>query len=136
MKLAILAIATTVALAAVTLGPAVEAADIARDTRQALDTAITSTDTALTPKVKSLISIAVSAQAPCRPCVVEGKRAALAAGATELEIEEAVIQSGLTRQWGTIVIGLEPPMKPREDDVVWRHRSSPQRLIRARSRYN
>lgn len=66
-----------------------------------------SEDTALSPKVKSLINIAVGAQIPCRYCVFADTEAARAAGATEEEIKEAVAQAGLTRHWSTILNGLQ-----------------------------
>ena len=66
-----------------------------------------SEDTALSPKVKSLINIAVGAQIPCRYCVFADTDAARAAGATEQEIKEAVAQAGLTRHWSTILNGLQ-----------------------------
>lgn len=66
-----------------------------------------SDQTALSPKIKSLINIAVGAQIPCRYCVYADTQAALAAGATEEEIKEAVGQAALTRHWSTILNGLQ-----------------------------
>ena len=64
-------------------------------------------DTALSPKVKSLINVAVGAQIPCRYCVFADTEAARAAGATEREIKEAVAQAALTRHWSTILNGFQ-----------------------------
>lgn len=66
-----------------------------------------SQDTALSPKVKSLINIAVGAQIPCQYCVFADTQAAIAAGATEDEIKEAVGQAALTRHWSTVLNGLQ-----------------------------
>lgn len=63
--------------------------------------------TALSPKVKSLINVAVGAQIPCRYCVFADTEAARAAGASEAEIKEAVGQAALTRHWSTILNGLQ-----------------------------
>lgn len=66
-----------------------------------------SQETELSPKVKSLINIAVAAQIPCSYCVFADTQAARAAGATEGEIKEAVAQAALTRHWSTILNGLQ-----------------------------
>ncbi|TYC54099.1 carboxymuconolactone decarboxylase family protein [Rhodobacterales bacterium] len=66
-----------------------------------------SDQTALSPKVKSLINVAVAAQIPCRYCVYADTQAARAAGATDAEIKEAVGQAALTRHWSTILNGLQ-----------------------------
>lgn len=66
-----------------------------------------SPDTALSPKEKSLISLAVAAQIPCQYCVWADTRDAKAAGATDQEIAEAVTMSALTRHWSTIFNGLQ-----------------------------
>ena len=65
-----------------------------------------SDDTALSPKVKSLISLAVSAQIPCDYCVWSDTRKAREAGATDQEIAEAVAMSALTRHWSTFLNGM------------------------------
>jgi AhpD family alkylhydroperoxidase len=63
--------------------------------------------TALSPKVKSLISLAVAAQIPCQYCIWADTRDAKAAGASDEEIGEAVAMAGLTRNWSTIFNGLQ-----------------------------
>jgi AhpD family alkylhydroperoxidase len=65
-----------------------------------------SDDTALSPKVKSLISLAVSAQIPCHYCVWSDTKAARDAGATDEEIAEAVAMAALTRHWSTFLNGM------------------------------
>lgn len=63
--------------------------------------------TALSPKVKSLISLAVSAQIPCQYCVWSDTQNAKRAGASDEEIQEAVAVSALTRHWSTVFNGLQ-----------------------------
>ncbi|MGX9145469.1 carboxymuconolactone decarboxylase family protein [Mesorhizobium sp. 128a] len=63
--------------------------------------------TALPPKVKSLISLAVAAQIPCNYCVWSDTRDAKRAGATDEEIQEAVAMAALTRHWSTIFNGMQ-----------------------------
>ena len=53
--------------------------------------------TALPPKVKSLISLAVAAQIPCSYCIWSDTENAKHAGATDEEIQEAVAMAALTR---------------------------------------
>ncbi|MDX8466350.1 carboxymuconolactone decarboxylase family protein [Mesorhizobium sp. VK23B] len=63
--------------------------------------------TALSPKVKSLISLAVAAQIPCNYCVWSDTENAKRAGATDEEIQEAVAMAALTRHWSTIFNGMQ-----------------------------
>jgi len=63
--------------------------------------------TALSPKVKALISLAVAAQIPCQYCIWADTNDARRAGATEEEIGEAVAMSALTRHWSTLFNGLQ-----------------------------
>ena len=63
--------------------------------------------TALPPKVKSLISLAVAAQIPCEYCIYADTISAKNAGATDEEIAEAVGMAALTRHWSTIFNGLQ-----------------------------
>lgn len=69
-----------------------------------------SDQTALSPKVKSLISLAVAAQIPCDYCIWSDTNSARAAGATDEEIAEAVTMAALTRHWSTIFNGLQVDM--------------------------
>jgi len=64
-------------------------------------------DTALSPKEKELIGLAVAAQIPCQYCIYFHTRSARAAGASEEEIREAVAMSANTRFWSTILNGTE-----------------------------
>jgi AhpD family alkylhydroperoxidase len=63
--------------------------------------------TALPGKTKSLISLAVAAQIPCRYCVIADTQFAKLEGATDQEIAEAVTMAGVARNFGTLVDGLE-----------------------------
>ncbi|MCO6404846.1 carboxymuconolactone decarboxylase family protein [Aurantimonas endophytica] len=66
-----------------------------------------SDETALPPKAKALISLAVSAQIPCQYCIWEDTESAKRAGATEDEINEAIAISALTRHWSTVFNGMQ-----------------------------
>ena len=66
-----------------------------------------SDNTALPPKMKALISLAVAAQIPCTYCIWSDTQDARRAGATEEEIREAVAIAGLTRQTSTIFNGMQ-----------------------------
>ena len=66
-----------------------------------------SDDTALPPKVKALISLAVAAQIPCSYCIWADTMSARAAGATDEEIAEAVAMAALTRHWSTFLQGMQ-----------------------------
>jgi AhpD family alkylhydroperoxidase len=62
--------------------------------------------TALSPKLKELIGLAVSAQVPCDYCIYFHTEAAKAAGATDDEINHALAEAALTRHWSTFLNGL------------------------------
>lgn len=64
-------------------------------------------DTALDPKTKALISLAVAAQIPCNYCIFSDTLDARRAGASDQEIAEAVAQAGLTRNVSTILQGMQ-----------------------------
>jgi AhpD family alkylhydroperoxidase len=64
-------------------------------------------DTALDLRTKALISLAVAAQIPCQYCIWSDTRDALAAGATEEQVREAVAIAALTRHWSTIFNGFQ-----------------------------
>lgn len=63
--------------------------------------------TALPPKTKALISLAVAAQIPCEYCIYADTESAKRFGATDDEIAEAVGMAALTRHWSTIFNGLQ-----------------------------
>jgi AhpD family alkylhydroperoxidase len=62
---------------------------------------------ALPGKYKSLISLAVASQIPCRYCVVADTEFAKLDGATDREIREAVTMAGMARHFGTLLEGLQ-----------------------------
>jgi AhpD family alkylhydroperoxidase len=62
-------------------------------------------NTALQPKVKELIGLAVAAQVPCRYCIVAHTEFAKLGGATEAEVGEAVTMAAITRHWSTFLNG-------------------------------
>ncbi len=62
---------------------------------------------ALPGKTKSLISLAVAAQVPCRYCVVADTEFAKLEGATAREIGEAVTMGALARSFGALIDGLQ-----------------------------
>lgn len=62
--------------------------------------------TAITPKMKQLIGLAVSAQVPCAYCVYFHTAVAKAYGATEDEIKEAVAMAAISRHWSTVLNGM------------------------------
>jgi AhpD family alkylhydroperoxidase len=66
-----------------------------------------SQDTALSPKVKALIELAVVAQIPCEYCIWADTEAARAAGASDEEIREAVAVAATGRYWSTMLNGLQ-----------------------------
>jgi AhpD family alkylhydroperoxidase len=62
---------------------------------------------AIPPKYKELIGLAVSAQIPCRYCVYFHTKAAGLGGATERETKEAVVMAAIVRQWSTVLNGMQ-----------------------------
>jgi AhpD family alkylhydroperoxidase len=62
-------------------------------------------NTALSPKQKALISLAVASQVPSEPCIVADTEFAKLAGASEREIAEAVGMAALTRNLSTMING-------------------------------
>ena len=74
-------------------------------------------ETAIEGKYKSLISLAVSSQIPCRYCLAVDTAFAKLDGATDREVHEAVIMAGLARYWGTLIDGLDIDDKEFRRDV-------------------
>ncbi len=66
-----------------------------------------SKDTALSPKVKALIELAVVAQIPCQYCIWADTAAAKAEGASDEEIREAVAVAATGRYWSTMLNGMQ-----------------------------
>lgn len=60
---------------------------------------------AIDAKTMQLIGLAVAAQIPCQFCTYYHRKAALALGATEQEIAEAVAIAGYVRNWSTVLYG-------------------------------
>ena len=73
--------------------------------------------TALPPKTKALIALAVAAQIPCDYCIYADTLGAKRAGATDEEIAEAVGMAALTRHWSTVFHGLQIDMAQFRKDV-------------------
>lgn len=76
-----------------------------------------SATTALTPKVKELLGLAVASQIPCSYCAEFHSEAAKFNGATAAEVKEAVAIAGLTRHWSTYLNGLQPDKATFRADV-------------------
>ncbi|MBX7138194.1 MAG: carboxymuconolactone decarboxylase family protein [Oligoflexia bacterium] len=63
--------------------------------------------TAIPPKYKDLITLAVSAQIPCSYCVYFDTQTARLDGATEEEINEAIGMAAMSRHWSTVLNGMQ-----------------------------
>ena len=74
-------------------------------------------NTVLSPKVKQLIGLAVSAQVPCAYCVYFHTQVAKAYGATPEEIKEAVALAAVSRHWSTVLNGMAIDMTSFRNDV-------------------
>jgi AhpD family alkylhydroperoxidase len=68
-------------------------------------------NTTLSPKIKQLIGLAVSAQVPCAYCVYFHTEVAKAYGATPDEIKEAVALAAVSRHWSTVLNGMAIDMQ-------------------------
>lgn len=58
-------------------------------------------------KARELISLGIAAQIPCSYCAYAHTSKARAAGASEAEIREAVAAAATTRQWSTVLNGMQ-----------------------------
>lgn len=63
--------------------------------------------TALNGRTKELVGLGVSAQIPCRYCIVAHTDFAKLNGASEAEIGEAIAMAAITRHWSTYLNGLQ-----------------------------
>lgn len=72
---------------------------------------------ALPPKYRELTGLAVAAQIPCRYCVIAHTRVARLFGASDAEIAETVALAGMTRQWSTVLNGLQIDERRHRRDV-------------------
>ncbi|HEX2675781.1 MAG TPA: carboxymuconolactone decarboxylase family protein [Polyangiales bacterium] len=66
--------------------------------------------TALPPKIKEMIGLAVAAQIPCHYCTYAHTEFAKLFGATDTERGEAVMEAALTRHWSTWLQGKQTDM--------------------------
>ncbi|HEY0709922.1 MAG TPA: carboxymuconolactone decarboxylase family protein [Polyangia bacterium] len=64
-------------------------------------------NTVLPGKQKELVGLAVSAQVPCRYCIVAHTEFAKLNGATDAEVGEAVAMAAITRHWSTYLNGIQ-----------------------------
>lgn len=74
-------------------------------------------DTALGSKEKALIGLAVAAQIPCEYCIYAYTQGALAFGATEQEIGEALAMAAYTRMGSTMLNGLAADFEQFKADI-------------------
>lgn len=66
-----------------------------------------SANSAVPPKYKELLGLAVASQIPCEYCVYFHTKAAKANGASDREIKEAVAMSAMVRHWSTWINGAQ-----------------------------
>lgn len=66
-----------------------------------------SSSTAIPPKYKELMGLAVAAQIPCRFCVVFHTESLRANGATDKEIRESIAVASIVRHWSTFLNGVQ-----------------------------
>jgi AhpD family alkylhydroperoxidase len=74
-------------------------------------------ESALPGKYKSLVSLAVASQIPCRYCVVMDTEFAKLDGATAREIHEAIAMAAVARHWMTLADGLQLDEKTLRRDI-------------------
>ena len=58
-------------------------------------------------KNRELIGLAVASQIPCSYCVYFHTLSAIALGATDEEIKEAIAQAAMVRHWSTVIHGAQ-----------------------------
>jgi AhpD family alkylhydroperoxidase len=64
-------------------------------------------NTALAPKVKELIGLAVASQIPCKYCIVAHTEFAKLGGASQAEVGDAIGMAAITRHWSTWLNGVQ-----------------------------
>ena len=82
---------------------------------------ISSPDVAIPPKYGELIGLAVASQIPCEYCVYAHTSMAKMLGATDQEIQEAVVKAADVRHWSTILNGNQvsfESFKSNWDDIL------------------
>ena len=80
-------------------------------------------DSALSPREKELIALAVASQIPCDYCTYFHTEAAQANGATEEEIAETLAMAAAIRHWSTILNGSQTDLDEfkSETDAIMTH---------------
>jgi AhpD family alkylhydroperoxidase len=76
-----------------------------------------SPNTALSPKYKALIALAVASQVPSRPCIASETEFSKHSGATERELAEAVGMAAITRNLSTILNGQQTDDRGFDADI-------------------
>jgi AhpD family alkylhydroperoxidase len=67
-----------------------------------------SSTTAIPPKYKELIGLAVASQIPCQYCVTFHTTVLKElAGASSAEVEESIVMAGIVRHWSTVLNGMQ-----------------------------
>ncbi|MBI1947486.1 MAG: carboxymuconolactone decarboxylase family protein [Deltaproteobacteria bacterium] len=67
-----------------------------------------SSTTAIPPKYKELIGLAVAAQIPCQYCVnFHTTVLTQLAGASNAEVQEAIVMASIVRHWSTVLNGMQ-----------------------------
>jgi AhpD family alkylhydroperoxidase len=90
-------------------------------------------ESAIQDKYKSLITLGVASQIPCRYCIYLDTESAKASGATEREIHEAVTVAAMARHMTTLVEGLQLDEKALRRDLDRLMQDAPRpRMARAR----
>ncbi len=82
---------------------------------------ISNPDAAIPPKYGELMGLAVASQIPCEYCVYAHTSMARMLGATDEEIQEAVMKSAEVRHWSTILNGNQvsfESFKSNWDDIL------------------
>ncbi len=75
-------------------------------------------NTAVSPKDKELIGLAVASQIPCRFCIIHHTELAKLDGATEAEIDEAIAMAAFTRQMSTLLNGMQVDQGQFHNDIA------------------
>ena len=76
-----------------------------------------SRDTAISPKNKELIGLAVASQIPCSYCVAFHTASARFNGASDQEIKEAVATAAVSRHWSALLEGADLNQKQFNKDI-------------------
>jgi AhpD family alkylhydroperoxidase len=74
--------------------------------------------TALPPKVKELIGLAVASQIPCKYCIYAHTEFAKQGGASDAECGEAVTIAALTRHWSTVLQGQQTDLAKWRGEIM------------------